>query len=381
MVRLLSTELRSKMDLTWTCFLFSGNPLGTRYTPCKSASDGFFCTRQSDKIPSSSIHPNPHTTTVGPASYSRVFGTPKHHIYTFFADAVSPTPSYTFPTRKPSASRLRSGLGHDGVPISPDASPSPRFASLSLPPEPYIYTYDEDEDEESENNPWLPDTTYYGPGWRPITGPGVDPSGSPTSPPAAGTSSSLFLTSAPDTRGTILDRYVPSSPTPVVADSDPWGQAFPGSEPQPQLRTRNGRTARRSTMGRLHPSLSSGLAGGTQEEPVSFYQQQIITAWERERGSDIDFERDFGQWFASDPLNSTTADRPTRSATLDAAPTATGDSRIVGVNPDGDVVGWGAVLPDATWGTPDIVNPGIDWTQIEQEAEYKPSEGLGFVDR
>ncbi|KAF9023121.1 hypothetical protein BDZ89DRAFT_1070125 [Hymenopellis radicata] len=71
-----------------------GNPLGTRYRPCKTAEDGIF-------VPHAS-HPRPHPHPDGPAYWHDSAAStppPDFYIYTFFSSAVSSAPTYSFSSR------------------------------------------------------------------------------------------------------------------------------------------------------------------------------------------------------------------------------------------------------------------------------------------
>ncbi|KAF8967501.1 hypothetical protein BDZ97DRAFT_524966 [Flammula alnicola] len=74
-----------------------GNPLGIRYIPCKSASDSFFCGRHNDKSHATRLR-GPEGPQYWQASSSHASD---HTIFTFFSDAVTPTPSFEFPVQKP----------------------------------------------------------------------------------------------------------------------------------------------------------------------------------------------------------------------------------------------------------------------------------------
>lgn len=74
----------------------SGNPLGTRYKPCKTAAEGIFSGRP--RTPAGPVHPE------GPRYWHthprRTAPTSSHfYVYTFFAASVTPSPAYAFPPR------------------------------------------------------------------------------------------------------------------------------------------------------------------------------------------------------------------------------------------------------------------------------------------
>jgi len=90
-------------SLTNRISLISGNPLGTRYKPCKTAGDGIFSARSN---PTGPLYPEGprywHAHTHSPSTRP---SNPNFYVYTFFSVAVSSSPSYTFPLRPPPHSR------------------------------------------------------------------------------------------------------------------------------------------------------------------------------------------------------------------------------------------------------------------------------------
>lgn len=75
---------------------FSGNPLGTRYKACQTAGESISSARRKSSTP---IHPE------GPRYWRAHL--PQHssssaefYIYSFFSHAVSPSPRFSFPTRR-----------------------------------------------------------------------------------------------------------------------------------------------------------------------------------------------------------------------------------------------------------------------------------------
>jgi hypothetical protein len=80
-----------------------GNPLGTRYKPCKTAAEGIFTSRPR---PSGPVHPegprywHAHSHPHASSSTSRASLTGgTFYVYTFFATSVTSSPAYAFPPR------------------------------------------------------------------------------------------------------------------------------------------------------------------------------------------------------------------------------------------------------------------------------------------
>ncbi len=186
-------------------------------------------------------------------------------MFTFFSGAVTPSPSYNFPTPKPST-HPHSNLG--GLPA--DANYYPDAVSS---------------DEEGDfpiGGEWSSDLTALG-------------------------------DDTPNPSDVILDRFSASSPTPLSDDDLPqW------SQPRP-------RTYSRPHRPRIYTSSTvyEGAVPYSYSPPVSFYQQQVIGAWERERERERENDR----------------------------------RRPRGFDPDGGSV-WGVVDPEGTGGAADIQEPG-----------------------
>lgn len=77
--------------------LHSGNPLGTRYRPCKTAASSIFSSRSR---PSASMNPegSQYWHAHSPPTHSRGASSP-FFVYTFFSANVMSSPSFTFPPR------------------------------------------------------------------------------------------------------------------------------------------------------------------------------------------------------------------------------------------------------------------------------------------
>jgi len=188
---------------------------------------------------------------------------------------VTPTPAYEFPAQK-SRRRLYSEPYFSDASLDLVSSPAPPGQAAEL--------FSEDEEEALTSvDQWQPDLT-----------------------PQAEEETPLELPPA----NMILDRFAASSPIPL---SD-----YAGDEtPQPSGWTTTRQHSRRSG---VYPVEN---AGTSYSPPVSFYQQQVIGAWERERDSD----REDGRRLPS---------------------------RVGEFDPDGESV-WGFVDPD---GAPDVEEPG-----------------------
>ncbi|KAF8187174.1 hypothetical protein BJ912DRAFT_970392 [Pholiota molesta] len=87
-----------------------GNPLGTRHIPCKSASDSFFCPRNTEKARLRGPE--------GPQYWH--LQASDHTTFTFFSDAVTSRPSYTFPTR--ARQRVLSNASDESLDVSHSSS-------------------------------------------------------------------------------------------------------------------------------------------------------------------------------------------------------------------------------------------------------------------
>ena len=244
--------------------------MGTRYKPCKPASDSFLSSRNMEKRRSTPRLRGPE----GPQYWQASSSEPQDFtIYTFFSHSVTSTPAYEFP-----APKSRQPVYSE--PFFSEASVD--LISSPPPPDPARELFSEDEDE----------ALMSVGGWQSMITPQADED-NPLEQPRS---------------NMILDRFAASSPTPL---SDYAGDETP---------TPAGWTSPRS-----HPR-RSGTYSRPYSPPFSFYQQQVIGAWERERESDREDDRR----------------RP---------------SRPRGFDPDGESV-WGFVDPDgAPSGAADAEDP------------------------
>ncbi|KAF9477846.1 hypothetical protein BDN70DRAFT_933892 [Pholiota conissans] len=146
-----------------------------------------------------------------------------HTAFTFFPNAVTSSPSYEFPRR-----RVQSNASEQSLDVSYYVGPA-------------------SSDEEGDSFPFRDDWSSDG------TARGDDVAGS---------------------SNVILDRFATSSPT-LLSD-------FEDAPPPPR------RTYSRARRPRIYPATTvhEGTVPYSSSPPVSFYQQQVIGAWERERESD-----------------------------------------------------------------------------------------------
>jgi hypothetical protein len=242
--------------------------------------------------------------------------------------------------------------------VSPLSSPtSPQVVA----PERFLYPREDDEESDTENYPPFLDETIGGPIWRsnphPEMGSGVE-----INTVAILDTPVFHLPSTPPRGGILLDRFSNSSPLPEEREepSEIWGQGLP----TPPLVSRTGRPARHTSIGRWHPSLSSGLGGGVHEEPqhASFYERQLRAASERETGDNL-------------PGNTSTHEVPQLQTDANVS------SPVFSLDADGDLVAWGAGVPDTI---PDSRTSRFGYDRIQNEqptdAEYKPAD-WNFIER
>lgn len=121
----------------------------------------------------------------------------------------------------------------------------------------------------------------------------------------------------PSPSNIILDRFSASSPIPQSDGEDTPSSQW--NQPPP-------RTYSRPRRPRLHTSSTvyEGVVPYSYSPPVSFYQQQVIGAWERERERERENDR----------------------------------RRPRGFDPDGESVVWGVVEPEGASGVGDVQEPG-----------------------
>ncbi len=117
--------------------LFSGNPLGTRYRPCKTAGDSIFTSPSNISVPRCPQGPRywhaSNQSQSTPGTYN-----PEFYIYTFFSTAVSSAPGYTFPPRLPhhSSSTLSSSSQRQQSSSYPFLPPPPPLVEVDDTEEP-----------------------------------------------------------------------------------------------------------------------------------------------------------------------------------------------------------------------------------------------------
>lgn len=114
-----------------------GNPLGTRYRPCKTAGDSIFTTPSNISAPRCPQGPRywhaSNQSQSTPGTYN-----PEFYIYTFFSTAVSSAPGYTFPPRLPhhSSSTLSSSSQRQQSSSYPFLPPPPPLVEVDDTEEP-----------------------------------------------------------------------------------------------------------------------------------------------------------------------------------------------------------------------------------------------------
>ena len=243
--------------------------MGIRYTPCKAASDSFFqCNnRKLHSADTSNRLRGPEGPQYWQASNSQ--SSTDHAVYTFFSRAVTSTPQYDFPPPK-SARRQRAYSDVSIELISSPTAVTPTFPSGN---DGEFYTDTEDangvaEWEEGYNRDVEQTTTRNYPDDEEI-GENVD-------------------VPRPDM---ILDRFSASSPVPV---SEPVDENVPPTNSSvsrgswgfyPGYQRHHTRSAITPTSGLNFRSLSDNNQPLLQyARESSFYQQQVLGAWERERG-------------------------------------------------------------------------------------------------
>lgn len=243
-----------------SCLYFSGNTLGTRFVPCKSAADGFYCTKHSGKSHTTRLR-GPEGPQYWQASTSQ---TSDHTIYSFFSDAVTSTPGYSFPSRKQESRtpRLYDTASEESLDYNL-YSPSITPHRLSDP------IISEDEDEEP----------YYGGEWHQSNYLIQDDN------------LSANLLQAPSNM--ILDRWATASPTPLSENDDELDITPPEVHQPPRqhthplvyrpIRSHTAPPAVASPITITTTTTTTATPGRYEDPSTSFYQQQVLGAWERER--------------------------------------------------------------------------------------------------
>jgi len=305
--------------------------LGIRYTPCKAASDSFFlpCNRRKLHAADASTRlRGPEGPQYWQPSSSQLSA--DHAIYTFFPDAVTSTPQYNFPPTK-SATRQRAYSD-----ASIDLVSSPPTVSQAFP-----------SGADGDFYAGTEETTEWGQEHdRNIGefGPRNYPDGE----------EEMEDVPRPEM---ILDRFSASSPVPFSETDDEnvsattatvnrgsWG--FPSTFLQRQTQS-----AVTPTSGlNFRPVNDGNDLAHLQPGHESFYQQQVLGAWEREREvEEMDRARN--------------VDNDGRSiSVLDAR---------WGFDPDGEAEVWGVVDAGRSWAT----------DPYDSESADKSTEGPLFPER
>ncbi|KAF8801591.1 hypothetical protein BYT27DRAFT_7174064 [Phlegmacium glaucopus] len=317
-----------------------GNPLGIRYTPCKAAADSFFLpcnNRKPHAADTSTRLRGPEGPQYWQPSSSRLSA--DHTIYTFFPDAVTSTPQYDLSATKPVVrQRAYSDPSIDLV-----SSPSTVTQAFPSGTEGDFYTG-------TEEINGVPEWDQLGEGY------GRDLAGlTPRNHPDEGEEETEEITGGlrPDM---ILDRFSLSSPVPfsetgdenvsattATVDRGPWG--FPSA-----FLRRHTRGVTQSP-GLHFRSFNDGNGQRhLQYDHESFYQQQVLGAWEREREVE-EMDR-------------------TRNVDNDGWSVSVSDVRW-GFDPDGESEVWGVVDAEQSW----AADP------YDSESADKSTEGPLFPER
>ena len=312
----------------WTGSQYSGNLLGIRYIPCKAASDSLFLPCNNRKLYATDVSNRlrgPEGPQYWQASSSQ--SSTDHAIYTFFPRAVTSIPQYDFPPKKP-VTRQRA---YSDESIELISSPSTvvqvfangnerdRYANTEEHPDWRLLgeEYTRDMEFTSRNYPNEEETTDV---------------------PHPAMILDRFSASSPISFSEADDGNV--SPTTPTMNRDSWG-----SPPGYSLR-HHARSATTPTSG---INFRSHNHGNNEPFQQSFYQQQVLGAWEREReAEEIDRARN--------------VDHDGRRVS--------GDVRW-GLDPDGESEVRGFVDGGQSWET----------DPYDSESADKSTEGLLFPER
>ena len=239
--------------------------MGIRYTPCKAASDSFIqCNnRKLHSVDTSIRLRGPEGPQYWQASSSQ--SSTDHAIYTFFSHAVTSTPQYDFPPTK----SVRPQRAYSDVSIELVSSPmavTPTFPSVN---EGDLHRDTEDANGALEWDVSIGQITTMDYSDEEI--------GENTDVSHPEMILDRFSTSSPIPVSDPIDENVPAINTSVSRGS--WG--FP-----PGYLRHHTRSAITPTLGHNFRSFSDS----NNNQPLlqyaheSFYQQQVLGAWERERG-------------------------------------------------------------------------------------------------
>ena len=125
--------------------IYSGKPLGMRYKPCKTASDGIFNSRPNGRQNPSAFspegsrywHAQSHTraasSTSAPSDQSgphSKINASSFFVYTFFSTSVSSSPAYAFPPRAAQNNNLSPELQPQPLPLRPEYQSPPDLEPL-----------------------------------------------------------------------------------------------------------------------------------------------------------------------------------------------------------------------------------------------------------
>jgi hypothetical protein len=246
--------------------------LGIRYTPCKAASDSLFLQHNNRKLHSADTSTRlrgPEGPQYWQASSSQ--SSTDHAIYTFFSRAVTSTPQYDFPPAK----SVRRQRAYSDVSIELVSSPTEVTPTFPSGNEGDFYTDTEDTG--------VPEWDRLGEGYSRDIGqittrsfPDDEEMGENTDVPPPEMILDRFSASSPVPVSEFVDENVPATNASVSRGS--WGFS-------PGYQRHHTRSAITPTSGVNFRSLSdSNNQPLLQFAHESFYQQQVLGAWERERG-------------------------------------------------------------------------------------------------
>ena len=241
--------------------------MGIRYTPCKAASDSFLqCNnRKLHSTDTSTRLRGPEGPQYWQASSSK--SSTDHAIHTFFSHAVTSTPQYDFPPTK----SVRRQRAYSDVSIELVSSPTAVTPTFPSGNEGDLYRDTEDTNGVLEWN---------GSGIEQITPRNYSDDeeiGEHTDVPHSEMILDRFSASSPIPVSDPVDENLPATNTSVSRGS--WG--FP-----PGYLRHHTRSAITPTLGLNFRSFSDNNTNQPllQHAHESFYQQQVLGAWERERG-------------------------------------------------------------------------------------------------
>ena len=240
--------------------------MGIRYTPCKAASDSFLqCNnRKLHSADTSTRLRGPEGPQYWQASSSQSLT--DHAIYTFFSNAVTPNPQYDFPPTK----SVRRQRAYSDVSIELVSSPTVVTPTFPSGNEGDFYR-------DTEDTNGVPEWDRLGEGYNRDIGHPDEEIGENNNVPRPEMILDRFSASSPAPVSESVDENVPATNASVSRGS--WGFS-------PGYLRHHTRSAITPTSGLNFRSSSDS----NRNQPLlqyaheSFSQQQVLGAWERERG-------------------------------------------------------------------------------------------------